>query len=143
MENICLLHNPFYFSTFIFQFITEIFSDCKYDEPPYSDCDPFHLVKWRTLKLQSGPASCEASKNDTKQCSSDQFPPGIFVLKLSQLVFLKVEFLFLKAKLKVSGYLIFLLTFFTSAQKKSHISFVPLDNTVYLKYTEDKNMVRK
>ncbi len=51
-------------------------SECKYDEPPYSDCDPFHLVKWRTLKLVSGPSSCEASRNDTKQCSSDQFPPG-------------------------------------------------------------------
>ena len=54
-----------------------LFSDCKYDEPPYSDCDPFHLVKWRTLKLLSGPSHCESTKNDTKQCSSDQFPPGL------------------------------------------------------------------
>ena len=54
-----------------------LISDCKYDEPPYSDCDPFHLVKWRTLKLLSGPSHCESTKNDTKQCSSDQFPPGL------------------------------------------------------------------
>ena len=51
-------------------------NDCKYDDVPFTDCDPFHLVKWRQMKLIFGGAHCESYKNETKSCSSDDFPPG-------------------------------------------------------------------
>lgn len=51
-------------------------SECKYDDAPFTDCDPFHLVRWRTMKLITGGSSCESYKNETQQCSSDHFPPG-------------------------------------------------------------------
>merc|ERR1712037_975359 len=48
-------------------------NDCKYDDVPFTDCDPFHLVKWRQMKLIFGGAHCESYKNETKSCSSDDF----------------------------------------------------------------------
>merc|ERR1712064_151675 len=51
-------------------------NDCKYDDVPFTDCDPFHLVKWRQMKLVFGGSHCESYKNETKRCSSEDFPPG-------------------------------------------------------------------
>ena len=50
--------------------------DCKYDDVPFTDCDPFHLMKWRQMKLIFGGSHCESYKNETERCSSDDFPPG-------------------------------------------------------------------
>ena len=52
-------------------------NDCKYDDVPFTDCDPFHLVKWRQMKLVFGGSHCESYKNETKRCSSEDFPPGM------------------------------------------------------------------
>lgn len=51
--------------------------DCKYDDVPFTDCDPFHLVKWRQMKLTFGGSHCESYKNETKRCSPEDFPPGL------------------------------------------------------------------
>ena len=51
-------------------------SDCKYDDVPFTDCDPFHLVRWRQMKLIFGGSHCESYKNETERCSHDDFPPG-------------------------------------------------------------------
>ena len=50
--------------------------DCKYEDVPFTDCDPFHLVKWRQMKLIFGGSHCQSYKNETERCSSDDFPPG-------------------------------------------------------------------
>jgi hypothetical protein len=50
--------------------------DCKYEDVPFTDCDPFHLVKWRQMKLTFGGSQCESYKNETERCSTDDFPPG-------------------------------------------------------------------
>lgn len=51
-------------------------SQCKYEDVPFTDCDPFHLVKWRQMKLLLGGSHCESYKNETERCSSEDFPPG-------------------------------------------------------------------
>ncbi|CAB4069218.1 unnamed protein product [Lepeophtheirus salmonis] len=51
-------------------------SGCKYQETPWSDCDPFEFVQWRVRPLINGGAECEPKKNDTKQCGLDQLAPG-------------------------------------------------------------------
>ena len=50
--------------------------ECKYEDVPFTDCDPFHLVKWRQMKLLLGGSHCESYKNETERCSSEDFPPG-------------------------------------------------------------------
>ena len=52
--------------------------DCKYEEVPFTDCDPFHLMKWRQMKLIFGGSHCESYKNETERCSPDDFPPGTY-----------------------------------------------------------------
>ena len=49
---------------------------CKYDDSEWSDCDPFHMLRWRNRKLLNSGVGCEAYKNETKQCGPDHFPPG-------------------------------------------------------------------
>ena len=51
-------------------------SQCQYEDVPFTDCDPFHLVKWRQMKLLLGGSHCESYKNETERCSSEDFPPG-------------------------------------------------------------------
>ncbi len=48
---------------------------CKYDEPAWSDCDPFNVARWRNRKLVSG-IGCELYKNETRHCGPDDFPPA-------------------------------------------------------------------
>ena len=50
--------------------------ECKYEDVPFTDCDPFHLVKWRQMKLLLGGSHCESYKNETERCSAEDFPPG-------------------------------------------------------------------
>ena len=50
--------------------------ECKYEDVPFTDCDPFHLVKWRQMKLLLGGSHCESYKNETERCSTEDFPPG-------------------------------------------------------------------
>jgi len=51
--------------------------ECQYDDPEYSDCDPFTLKKTRTKNLIRGGASCgEQHVNETEDCSQSDFPPG-------------------------------------------------------------------
>ena len=57
--------------------------DCKYEDVPFTDCDPFHLVKWRQMKLTFGGSHCESYKNETERCSADDFPPGKYEKKIS------------------------------------------------------------
>jgi len=40
---------------------------CRYDDPPWSDCDPFELNRYRILRLVSGGRQCEEAKNMTKK----------------------------------------------------------------------------
>ena len=53
---------------------------CRYDDPPWSDCDPFELIRYRTLRLVSGGRQCEEAKNLTKKCTPYEMPAGIFFL---------------------------------------------------------------
>jgi len=48
---------------------------CKY-MGEWGDCDPFKMIRIKEQKLVSGGASCTESKNITKPCSRDDFPPG-------------------------------------------------------------------
>jgi len=51
--------------------------ECQYDDPDYSDCDPFTLKKTRTKNLIRGGASCgQQHVNETEDCSQSDFPPG-------------------------------------------------------------------
>merc|ERR1719184_41419 len=51
--------------------------ECQYDDPEYSDCDPFTLKKTRTKNLIRGGATCgEQHVNETEDCSVRDFPPG-------------------------------------------------------------------
>jgi len=51
--------------------------ECQYDDPEYSDCDPFTLKKTRTKNLIRGGATCgEQHVNETEDCSMSDFPPG-------------------------------------------------------------------
>ena len=56
-------------------------SDCKYEDVPFTDCDPFHLVKWRQMKLIFGPNHCQSYKNETERCSTSDFPPGTYLVQ--------------------------------------------------------------
>ena len=49
---------------------------CRYDEPAWSDCDPFELIRYRTLRLVSGGRQCEEAKNMTKKCTPYELAPG-------------------------------------------------------------------
>ena len=49
---------------------------CRYDEPAWSDCDPFELIRFRTLRLVSGGRQCEEAKNMTKKCTPYELPAG-------------------------------------------------------------------
>ena len=53
---------------------------CRYDDPPWSDCDPFELIRYRTLRLVSGGRQCEEAKNITKKCTPYELPAGIISL---------------------------------------------------------------
>ena len=70
------------FSKFLLWIITYYFSfstfylACRYDEAEWSDCDPFELIRFRTLRLVAGGRQCEEIKNITKHCTADELPPG-------------------------------------------------------------------
>jgi len=49
---------------------------CRYDEPAWSDCDPFELTRYRTLRLVSGGRQCEEAKNMTQKCTPHELPAG-------------------------------------------------------------------
>lgn len=49
---------------------------CRYDDAKWSDCDPFEMIRFRTLRLVSGGRQCEEVKNVTKHCSAEELPPG-------------------------------------------------------------------
>lgn len=51
--------------------------ECQYDNPEFSDCDPFTLKKTRVKNLIRGGASCgPAHVNETEDCSQEDFPEG-------------------------------------------------------------------
>jgi len=51
--------------------------ECQYDDPHYSDCDPFTLKKTRTKNLiRGGPTCGQQHVNETEDCSMSDFPPG-------------------------------------------------------------------
>ncbi len=52
------------------------FPACRYDDPPWSDCDPFDLIRHRTLHLVHGGRQCDEYKNQTKHCTPYELPPG-------------------------------------------------------------------
>ena len=54
----------------------EVSKACRYDEPEWTDCDPFEMIRFRTLRLISGGRQCEEFKNITKHCTADELPPG-------------------------------------------------------------------
>lgn len=54
----------------------EVSKACRYDEAEWSDCDPFEMIRYRTLRLISGGRQCEEIKNITKHCTADELPPG-------------------------------------------------------------------
>ena len=49
---------------------------CRYDDAEWSDCDPFEMIRFRTMRLISGGRQCEEIKNITKHCTADELPPG-------------------------------------------------------------------
>ena len=49
---------------------------CRYDDPAWSDCDAFELIRYRTLRLVSGGRQCEEAKNMTKKCTPYELPAG-------------------------------------------------------------------
>ena len=54
-----------------------ILPECQYDNPEFSDCDPFTLKKTRVKNLIRGGASCgPAHVNETEDCSQEDFPEG-------------------------------------------------------------------
>ena len=56
----------------------EVSKSCRYDEPDWTDCDPFEMIRYRTLRLISGGRQCEEFKNITKHCTADELPPGMY-----------------------------------------------------------------
>ncbi len=66
--------------------------DCKYEDVPFTDCDPFHLVRWRQMKLTFGGSQCESYKNETEKCSTDDFPPGMIMIKTYLIPYLFFNF---------------------------------------------------
>ena len=61
----------------------EVTKACRYDDPPWSDCDPFELIRYRTLRLVAGGRQCEEAKNMTKKCTPYELPAGIFSVSIS------------------------------------------------------------
>ena len=61
----------------------EVSKACRYDDAEWSDCDPFEMIRYRTLRLISGGRQCEEMKNITKHCTADESPPGNTVTLLS------------------------------------------------------------
>merc|ERR1711915_431286 len=58
----------------------------------WGDCDPFKMIRIKEQKLVSGGASCTESKNITKPCSRDDFPPGtVWLLNEHKLCVLELE----------------------------------------------------
>ena len=57
----------------------EVTKACRYDEPEWTDCDPFEMIRFRTLRLISGGRQCEEFKNITKHCTADELPPGSII----------------------------------------------------------------
>jgi len=51
------------------------YAACKYTGE-WGDCDPFKMIRIKEERLISGSATCADSKNITKPCSRDDFPPG-------------------------------------------------------------------
>ena len=49
---------------------------CRYDDAEWSDCDPFEMIRFRTMRLISGGRQCDEIKNITKHCTADELPPG-------------------------------------------------------------------
>jgi len=57
------------------------YNDCKYDGD-WGDCDPFKMVRIKTLQLVSGGVACVDKKNISKACTREDFPPGtVWLLK--------------------------------------------------------------
>ena len=54
----------------------EVSKACRYDDAEWSDCDPFEMIRYRTLRLISGGRQCQEMKNITKHCTADELPPG-------------------------------------------------------------------
>jgi hypothetical protein len=52
---------------------------CRYDDPPWSDCDPFEMIRYRTLHLIHGGRQCDEYKNMTKHCTPYELPPGLYI----------------------------------------------------------------
>ena len=71
---ISILHSIFH--QLQWEFLS-ILSECQYDNPEFSDCDPFTLKKTRVKNLIRGGASCgPAHVNETEDCSQEDFPEG-------------------------------------------------------------------
>merc|ERR1712215_345018 len=51
------------------------YAACKYTGE-WGDCDPFKMIRIKEERLISGSATCADSKNITKPCSREDFPPG-------------------------------------------------------------------
>ena len=49
---------------------------CRYDEPHWSNCDPFELTKYKVFKLVSGGRQCEEEKRVTERCTPYDLPAG-------------------------------------------------------------------
>ena len=65
-----------YFGSYSYLYSKIVYLACRYDEPEWTDCDPFEMIRYRTLRLISGGRQCEEMKNITKHCTADELPPG-------------------------------------------------------------------
>merc|ERR1719342_739613 len=49
---------------------------CRYDEPAWSNCDPFELTQHKVLHLVSGGRECEEQKTVKQKCTPYDLPAG-------------------------------------------------------------------
>jgi len=49
---------------------------CRYDEPAWSNCDPFELTQHKVLHLVSGGRECEEEKTVIQRCTPFDLPAG-------------------------------------------------------------------
>jgi len=49
---------------------------CRYDEPAWSNCDPFELTQHKVLHLVSGGRECEEQKTVEQRCTPFDLPAG-------------------------------------------------------------------
>jgi len=49
---------------------------CRYDEPAWSNCDPFELTQHKVLHLVSGGRECEEEKTVVQKCTPYDLPAG-------------------------------------------------------------------